>query len=54
MECVQPGCDEPTPGTWFCPFHTAVKEAAYAEARELGLNDYYAVIELRDRRLSEA
>jgi hypothetical protein len=51
--CVVSHCSELTPITWFCPFHTKVKEAAYTESARLGEN-YYEVIVRRDRALREA
>jgi hypothetical protein len=52
MACINCGSTE-REWTWFCPSCTAVKEAAYAEARRLGLNDYMAIVSLRDQRLRE-
>lgn len=55
--CIVPNCFEVAQigifATWFCIHHTEVKEAAYAEARELGLTNYYDVMTLRDKRLNE-
>jgi hypothetical protein len=50
-ECIV--CKAESTWNWFCPKHTKIKEAAYAEARDLGLTNYYEIIELRDRRLNE-
>ena len=52
-ECIVLGCPNPAPFTWFCPRHTDIKTAAYAESARLGEN-FDEVIDRRDRMLAES
>lgn len=38
---------------WFCEHHHKIKELVYKEAREKGLDNYWDIMALRDKRLNE-
>lgn len=59
MKCFQDlrnkciNCGKDSGCRWFCESCTAIKESAYKECRELGINNWFDVIKHRDKKLNE-